>query len=1114
MPPNPSSQGVRSIPTPADSTTPQTPQQEDRASLLDRLPLINMSHLPRNELDQLRSYILGLGQGAGLPINEIEQAVVRLHAAPENLNILDLNTIMGIAREVLNNFVIGYFLRRTADDGRLDVCDLELVHGNLPPHIHGPAVRPGPAVRQDAENAGHLYSIKLGSGARAHLRIEFVFTEEVLRSLKCGAVVGIVMAIIECYSRPPSSQTDTRTNTSILKTIFLGLLNPAPHLPIQDRKGGENRSSYERHKANLGGHNSLVTAMAFSLDGKYLATGSENGTLIVYATTGWVPLSRFIDLSPLTSIAWHPSNKRTLFCGFESGDVHTILLPWNEGSGIRTWTDTTDGPISCITHSASDSLLAVGSGEDVYLVRYQMGNSRASWETKLSLPHPLGRQVPGEEGSVLTTRAISAHFLASNTHLVVSYVDRGVVCWDTKDLCMIWEIEARGMQLYVFNGVIEHALICASGRSAISPDEQLIILSKLADGFECYALSDQRSVYKVDITNSEFVPTSVLFDSNGSILFGGPSGAVYVADGAPPVIKQTLECEGEEVVPVLAFFADSGRKRVLVTGTCGRGRETAIQVWEGTIEDDNSHWLEGFMRFLSSAPVDLATRRSDASRILNQYRLCHRLRSSSPHNLPPTRLNLLTTCTSPTEGDNQQLWFEGVLHPLPSSGQSATQHVRQKLESMKANIAQKCTKRRRRWVSSSPPDSRSNHQHRVPPFPAHLVDISSEPTFKPRERSTVPGKVNVLRNPVVNSRLVDHRQPAHPQRLPSAVGDPRYQRHPRYRSNPGSRRLEEEPVAGTILRVDHQAQDRSHARAALCGHESSFFYLLLSHLSSIPDQQKETFRLHWLFHENDHQRKRSRLKRLLPLGFMKSKPAYVGLYCEASLSPGWGHLSVSCIDLVDETVIIDFLDYRDRLDTVTIAVYCLIQLCLVVSEQLKPLQPMPKLFSLKAVVFLTFWQAAGLSFLVTLGLIKDVQTEMFAFLHVKCLTYKVYVPNPSTIEGDLNDHRTPWLKSLSHAMNPMETFRELRAGIKYMVQSLADANQAYCSFLGSGLVPRRSPLFSFELWQKATTIVMLGVEGYGGGSDNDSDVETTTTVTTPAKPLSTGGNLWFNQDRY
>ncbi|KAF9783760.1 organic solute transporter Ostalpha-domain-containing protein [Thelephora terrestris] len=270
---------------------------------------------------------------------------------------------------------------------------------------------------------------------------------------------------------------------------------------------------------------------------------------------------------------------------------------------------------------------------------------------------------------------------------------------------------------------------------------------------------------------------------------------------------------------------------------------------------------------------------------------------------------------------------------------------------------------------------------------------------------------------------------------------------------------------------------------------TSFFYLLLAYLSPIPDQQKEIFRLNGLSRENDRQRKRRGLKPrkwLLPLGFIKSKPAdglyflqimkwavlqycvirpvttlaavildYVGLYCEASLSPGWGHLYI--------TVIVSI--------SVTIAVYCLIQLYVVISEQLKPHQPLLKLFSLKAVgecsswhslrtrcsrmvtVFLTFWQAAGLSVLVTLGLIKDteymtaenvsigigailecLEMMMFAFLHVKCFTYKVYVPNPSTIEGDLNDHRTPWLKSLSHAMNPMETFRELRAGIDYMVQ--------------------------------------------------------------------------------
>lgn len=59
-------------------------------------------------------------------------------------------------------------------------------------------------------------------------------------------------------------------------------------------------------------------------------------------------------------------------------------------------------------------------------------------------------------------------------------------------------------------------------------------------------------------------------------------------------------------------------------------------------------------------------------------------------------------------------------------------------------------------------------------------------------------------------------------------------------------------------------------------------------------------------------------------------------------------------------------------------------------------------------------------------------SSIFAFLHIKCFTYKVYVPDICTIEGSLEDHRTPRLKSLGHAMNPMEMFRELWAGVVYI----------------------------------------------------------------------------------
>ena len=87
-----------------------------------------------------------------------------------------------------------------------------------------------------------------------------------------------------------------------------------------------------RYKTSLHGHTGSITVLSFSFDGKYLAAGSENGTLIIYMTLSWIPLMRFVDLSPLTSLVWHPFKKRILFCGFQSGDVHTLMLPWTEVS--------------------------------------------------------------------------------------------------------------------------------------------------------------------------------------------------------------------------------------------------------------------------------------------------------------------------------------------------------------------------------------------------------------------------------------------------------------------------------------------------------------------------------------------------------------------------------------------------------------------------------------------------------------------------------------------------------------------------------------------------------------------------------------------------------------
>ena len=75
---------------------------------------------------------------------------------------------------------------------------------------------------------------------------------------------------------------------------------------------------------SLGGHGDSVTTTNFSPDGVYLASGSEDGLVLIHSVVNWMPLLRFIDASPVTSLTWHPRLQRVFFCGCKSGDVHAV----------------------------------------------------------------------------------------------------------------------------------------------------------------------------------------------------------------------------------------------------------------------------------------------------------------------------------------------------------------------------------------------------------------------------------------------------------------------------------------------------------------------------------------------------------------------------------------------------------------------------------------------------------------------------------------------------------------------------------------------------------------------------------------------------------------------
>lgn len=63
-------------------------------------------------------------------------------------------------------------------------------------------------------------------------------------------------------------------------------------------------------------------------------------------------------------------------------------------------------------------------------------------------------------------------------------------------------------------------------------------------------------------------------------------------------------------------------------------------------------------------------------------------------------------------------------------------------------------------------------------------------------------------------------------------------------------------------------------------------------------------------------------------------------------------------------------------------------------------------------------------------------SRMFAFLHIKCFSYKDYVPEPTTPWGDVSEGKTPRLRSLGHAMNFKETLREIWGGCVYIYKRM------------------------------------------------------------------------------
>lgn len=198
------------------------------------------------------------------------------------------------------------------------------------------------------------------------------------------------------------------------------------------------------HETTITGLKESILALEFSPDGKLLASGCEDGNIRVFSTCDWKLLYTFADVSPSTSLTWHPRIEGLLFCGFKSGDVDAIQTNSplvRRGStavnrsraqvclqaNVRLWVDDNRDPVHCLSHDPGLDVLAVGSGRGVTLASYRTQGKHvtACYNTDHLPSPPKFAQLRTAKFSEPVAQSI--HFPPGEDSIIVSYLHHGVM---------------------------------------------------------------------------------------------------------------------------------------------------------------------------------------------------------------------------------------------------------------------------------------------------------------------------------------------------------------------------------------------------------------------------------------------------------------------------------------------------------------------------------------------------------------------------------------------------------------------------------------------------------------------------------------------------------------
>ncbi|OBZ69981.1 hypothetical protein A0H81_10067, partial [Grifola frondosa] len=251
-----------------------------------------------------------------------------------------------------------------------------------------------------------------------------------------------------------------------------------------DRPGFSSSAFVETFNLTTG-HTKSVNCVCFSPGSNYLASGGDDGTLILWNVVNGALMYRLLFGNGVDCIIWHPVVPDTIMVGCRGGklfQLHDFSLTSVETHAIRLGVS---GAIYCLAYDTTTKCLAIGMGSEVHITHERNPNEYTG-DIKIPTPPSLAYTEPDTDGRL---RAVTLQFYNEGTSLIVSYLAHGIVCWDIGTRTQLWSIIPPSgtphVRQHVQNNMSTYTVLRSS---ALSPDRSSIIIHNVQEGLHLYSI--------------------------------------------------------------------------------------------------------------------------------------------------------------------------------------------------------------------------------------------------------------------------------------------------------------------------------------------------------------------------------------------------------------------------------------------------------------------------------------------------------------------------------------------------------------------------------------------------------------------------------------------------